>query len=84
MSEGTDPNLVRVRVIASEEQIKRVAHVIADALEKEGVVVLEWGRPYPCDQPDADKRKLYITGLVRKFATAQPEIKYEPIEGEQP
>ena len=80
---GSVPNLVRVRVIASEANIKHMAEVVCVALEQEGVQVLEQSRPYPVDYPDQDKKRVYITGQARVYATAKPDVRYEDM-GEQP
>ncbi len=80
---GSVPNLVRVRVIASEANIKHISEVISEALEKNGVQVLEQSRPYPVDYPDQDKKRVYITGQLRSYATAEKEVRYEDM-GEQP
>lgn len=60
---GTVGNAVKLRVVASEENVKRVAEVLVDALENEGFQVIEWSQAYECREPDEDKKRVYVTAL---------------------
>lgn len=65
--QGSDPNLVRIRVIASHELVDGIANALVGAMEKEGFEMLEWSRPVICRAPDEDKSRIYLTGKKQRI-----------------
>ena len=65
-SQGSAPDLVRIRIIASHATVDGLANVLVAAMEQEGFEMLEWSRPTVCREPDEDKSRIYLTGKRRK------------------
>lgn len=59
-------DVVRVRVMVSPEAAERLTDQISDLLEKAGYEVIEVSRPLPCRDLDADKVRVYMTGIKRE------------------
>lgn len=58
---GIDERLVKVRVLAATDNVDEVAGYISDVLENNGYSVFEWTKPYPCQPPEEDKFKVFIS-----------------------
>jgi hypothetical protein len=60
---GTDPKLIKIRLIGEEDRIEPLAKRIIELLESSGVLVLEWSKPYPSRFPEeAGKCRIFISG----------------------
>lgn len=66
---GTAKKIVKVRLIAPDEEAQDLAAMIAEALEKEGYEMIEWTTSYPCRPPDEDKSRVYLTALPKVLET---------------
>lgn len=58
---GVDKRMVKFRLIGLSEIVEPMAEKLVTYLEGEGLMVLEWTRPYPCRPPDEDKVRIYVS-----------------------
>jgi hypothetical protein len=63
---GSDPKLVRIRLVGREDLIAPMAAKLVGDLEKEGMLVLEWSQAFPCRYPEEDKSRIHISARVTK------------------
>ena len=63
---GTDARLVRIRVTGDPALIEPMAEKLVVQLEQQGLLVLEWARPYPCREPEEGKSRIYIAVHMTK------------------
>lgn len=68
---GTAKRMVKVRLVAPEDEAQDLAATIAEALEKEGYEMIEWTTSYPCRPPDEDKSRVYLTALPKAMETRE-------------
>lgn len=61
---GTARGMVKVRLTAAAADVQDIAAKLAEVLEAEGYELIEWTTSYPCREPDEDKSRVYLTGLM--------------------
>jgi hypothetical protein len=62
---GSSKNLIRIRLVAEAGSVQHLAGEIVNLLEKNHYEVMEWSSPYPCDAPDGDKKRVYLTAVKK-------------------
>jgi hypothetical protein len=56
--------MVKVRLMVAATDAQYIAAKIAEVLEGEGYELIEWTASFPCREPDEDKSRVYLTGLM--------------------
>lgn len=61
---GTARGMVKIRLTAATTDVQDIAAKVAEVLEVEGYELIEWTASFPCREPDEDKSRVYLTGLM--------------------
>lgn len=58
---GTDKRMIRIRLIGEQGLVEPMAEDLVQYLEGKGLLVLEWTKPFPCQPPDQDKVRIFVS-----------------------